>query len=81
MQFLNTESIEGVIPSARDIRGAAPVVPLASEPAPKLVVDAPLPEPLAFGRVVIQYRTENLGSYPFMARPPSMFPPVSDTFM
>jgi hypothetical protein len=46
--------------SAADVRGAAPVVPLTSEPAAKLIVDSPLTEPLARGLVVIQYRTENL---------------------
>jgi len=50
--------------SARDIRGPAPVLPLASEPAAKLIVDDPLPEPLARGLVVIQYRTENLRIVP-----------------
>jgi hypothetical protein len=50
--------------SAKDIRGAAPVVQLASEPAPVLVVDQPLAEPLAMGRVVVQYRTENLRIVP-----------------
>jgi Family of unknown function (DUF6130) len=60
----NTELREKVFPSAFDIRGAAAVVPLASEPAPILVVDDPLPGPLAFGRVVIQYRTENLRILP-----------------
>ena len=44
--------------SARDILGAAGVVPLDSEPAPFLVVDPPLPGPLSFGRVVIQYRAD-----------------------
>jgi hypothetical protein len=51
-------------PSAKDLRGPAPVLPLASEPNAKLVVDPPLPEPLALGRVVIQYRTENLRIMP-----------------
>jgi hypothetical protein len=51
-------------PTARDVRGAAPVVPLAAEPPAKLVVDPPLPESLAQGRVVIQYRTENLRILP-----------------
>ncbi len=51
-------------PTARDLRGAAPVVPLAAEPPAKLVVDPPLPESLAQGRVVIQYRTENLRILP-----------------
>jgi hypothetical protein len=46
--------------SARDIRGPAGVVPLASEPAAKIVIDPPLADSLAQGRVVIQYRAENL---------------------
>ena len=46
--------------SARDIRGPAGVVPLSSEPAAKIVIDPPLPDSLAHGRVVIQYRSENL---------------------
>lgn len=46
--------------SARDIRGPAPVVPLESEPPARLVVDPPIPEALARGRVYIQYRAENL---------------------
>jgi hypothetical protein len=50
--------------TARDIRGPAPVVPLASEPAPRIVNDPPLAEWLAQGRVVIQYRTENLRIVP-----------------
>lgn len=50
--------------SAKDIRGAAAVVPIENEPAPKLIVDQPLPEQLAYGRVIIQYRTENLRIVP-----------------
>lgn len=47
--------------SARDILGDAGVVPLdQAQPAPRLIVDPPLPGPLSFGRVVIQYRAENL---------------------
>jgi hypothetical protein len=46
--------------SARDIRGPAPVVPLASEPPARLIVDPPIPEALAKGRVFIQYRAENM---------------------
>jgi hypothetical protein len=46
--------------SARDIRGPAGVVPLASEPAARIVIDSPLADSLAQGRVVIQYRAENL---------------------
>jgi hypothetical protein len=50
--------------TAKDIRGPAPVVPLASEPAPKIVIDPPLPDSLVHGRVVIQYRAENLRIVP-----------------
>jgi hypothetical protein len=50
--------------SARDIRGANPVVPLESEPPARIVVDQPLPEPLAKGFVFIQYRAENLHIVP-----------------
>jgi len=46
--------------TAREIRGPAPVIPLASEPPAKIIVDPPLPDALARGLVVIQYRTENL---------------------
>ena len=50
--------------SAYEVRGQAAVVPLTSEPPAKLVVDPPLPEPLSLGRVVVQYRTENLHIVP-----------------
>jgi hypothetical protein len=50
--------------SAREVRGAAAVEPLASEPPAKIVIDPPLAEPLSQGRVVIQYRTENLHMAP-----------------
>jgi hypothetical protein len=51
-------------PSAKEIRGAAPVVPFSSEPPPKLFVDPPLAEPLSLGRVVIQYRANNIHFVP-----------------
>jgi hypothetical protein len=42
----------------------APVVPLASQAPARLIADAPLPEQLARGLVVIQYRSENLRIVP-----------------
>jgi hypothetical protein len=42
----------------------APVVPLASQAPARLIVDAPLPEQLARGYVVVRYRTENLRILP-----------------
>jgi hypothetical protein len=50
--------------TARDIRGADPVVPLTSEPPARIVADAPLADPLAKGFVFIQYRSENLHIVP-----------------
>jgi hypothetical protein len=45
-------------------RYAPAPLPVASEPAPRLHVDAPLPEALARGLVVIRYSTENLRILP-----------------
>ena len=50
--------------TAREVRGAAAVEPLQNEPPAKIVIDPPLAEPLSHGRVVIQYRTENLHIVP-----------------
>jgi hypothetical protein len=50
--------------AAQESYAPAPVVPLASQPAPRLLVDAPLAEQLARGLVVIRYRTENLRIVP-----------------
>ena len=54
-----------VAQSARDKCRPAPVIPLASEPPAKIVIDPPLAEPLASrGVVVIQYCTENMDIVP-----------------
>ena len=50
--------------SAKDVRGAIALVPIDNEAAPKLIVDPPVPEQLALGRVFIQYRTENFRILP-----------------
>jgi hypothetical protein len=46
------------------VRGAAAVEPLQNEPPAKIIIDPPLAEPLSHGRVMIQYRTENLHIVP-----------------
>jgi hypothetical protein len=46
--------------TARQIRGASSMLPLAEEAPAKLFVDPPLPKVLARGMVLIQFRTENL---------------------
>jgi hypothetical protein len=50
--------------TAKDVKGATPLVAIQDEPAVKLIVDPPIPEQLALGRVFIQYRTENLRILP-----------------
>jgi hypothetical protein len=50
--------------TAREIKGPSPLVALTNEPAPRLIVDPPLVEPLSRGLVFIQYRAENLRVVP-----------------
>ena len=50
--------------TAKEVKGASPLVAVPNEAPAKLVVDAPIPEQLAQGRVFIQYRTENLRILP-----------------
>jgi hypothetical protein len=50
--------------SAKDIRGPSPLVAIEDEAPARLIVDPPLPGPLAQGRVFIQYATENLRVLP-----------------
>src|SRR4029077_3119090 len=46
--------------SAKEVRGGSPYVEIKNEPAPKLIVDPPLPEGLPLGVFWAQYRVENL---------------------
>jgi hypothetical protein len=50
--------------SAREIRGPSPYGEIENEPAPKLIVDPPLPGPLAQGLFQAQYRVENVRILP-----------------
>jgi hypothetical protein len=50
--------------TAKEVKGATPLVAVPNEPPARLVVDPPIPEQLAQGRVFIQYRTENLRILP-----------------
>jgi hypothetical protein len=49
----------------------APIVAVASQPAARVVADAPLPGPLARGAVIIPFRTENLRIVPVFGIAPS----------
>ena len=57
-------TIDASAQSARDIRGPSPLVAIENEAPARLIVDPPLPGPLALGRVFIQYRAENLRIVP-----------------
>jgi hypothetical protein len=58
-------AMTAVAQSARDKCRPAAVIPLASEPPAKIVIDPPLPEPLASrGVAIIQYCAENLHLVP-----------------
>jgi hypothetical protein len=46
--------------SAKEIRGASPYNTIDNEPAPRIIVDPPLAEPLGRRLVEIQYRVENV---------------------
>lgn len=50
--------------TASEVIGPTPLIAVEHEPAPRLIVDPPLPQPLSEGRVYIQYRTENLRILP-----------------
>jgi len=53
--------------SAKEVRGPSPfAVGIENEPAPKLIVDPPLPGPLARGAVLIPYRVENFRILPVL---------------
>jgi hypothetical protein len=59
---------KGLAQSAKDVRGPSPLIAIENEAPPKLIVDPPLAEPLAQGRVFIQYRTENLRVVPVFGK-------------
>jgi hypothetical protein len=52
--------------SAQEIRSASPLVAVANEPAPKLIVEPPVPGPLARGAVLIPFRVENFRILPVL---------------
>src|SRR5260221_4408145 len=50
--------------TAKEVKGATPLVAVPNEAPATLIVDPPIPEQLALGRVFIQYRTEHLRILP-----------------
>src|SRR5499427_2405207 len=66
--FLGMFAVATAAQTAKDVKGATALVAIPNEPAPKLIVDPPIPEQLAQGRVFIQYRTENLRIVPVFGK-------------
>jgi hypothetical protein len=60
--------VKASVPSARDIRGASPYIEIKDEPAPRLIVDPPLPDLLDQGVVWIQWRAENVHILPVFGK-------------
>jgi hypothetical protein len=50
--------------TAREVRGVSPYQDIKNEPAPRLIVDPPLPDLLDHGVVWIQWRAENVHIVP-----------------
>jgi len=61
---MDSSNVGHPVASAREIKGPSALVAIGDEPPPRLIVDAPLAEPLAQGLVFIQYRTENVRVVP-----------------
>src|SRR5215468_743976 len=54
--------------SAKEVRGASPYIEIKNEPAPRLIVDRPLPDLLDQGVVWIQWRAENVHIVPVFGK-------------
>lgn len=54
--------------TAKEVKGATPLVAIQNESSARLIVDPPIPEQLALGRVFIQYRGENLRILPVFGK-------------
>ena len=61
-------ALSGHAQTAKDVKGATPLVAIQDEATARLIVDPPIPEQLALGRVFIQYRTENLRILPVFGK-------------
>jgi hypothetical protein len=65
----NNQRVEpSVTASAQAILGPTPLLEIENEPAPVLIVDPPLPEPLLRGKVFIQYRAEHIRIVPVFGK-------------
>ena len=69
----NAQTTSGTDPkvgprSAKEVRGASPLLEIKNEPAAKLIVDPPLPDLMDLGVVLIQWRAENVHIVPVFGK-------------
>jgi Family of unknown function (DUF6130) len=65
VKMLAAAATGAVLATGALAQGAAPfLVPIESEPAPRLIVEPPLPGPLANGLVFVPYRVQNVRILP-----------------
>jgi hypothetical protein len=68
MMMAGTMATTALAQSAKEARGASPYLEIQNEPAPKLIVDPPLPNLLGQGVVWIQWRVENVHIVPVFGK-------------
>ncbi|MGD0433885.1 MAG: DUF6130 family protein [Acetobacteraceae bacterium] len=56
----------GFAQSVKEVSGPSQFIPIENEPAATLIVDSPLPGPLARGAALIPYRVENFRVVPVL---------------
>jgi Family of unknown function (DUF6130) len=59
---------DSAIMTAKEVRGVTPYAEIQNEPAARLIVDPPLPNRLAQGVVLIQWRAENVHIAPVFGK-------------
>ena len=67
--------VTGAFAQSVKVRDRSPFVAIENEPAPTLIVDPPLPGPLARGAVLIPYRVENFRILPVLGAPAAKVSP------
>jgi uncharacterized protein DUF6130 len=67
-QTPSSTAVKSAAQSAKQVRGASPYIEIKNEPAPKLIVDAPLPDLLDQGIVWVQWRAENVHIVPVFGK-------------
>jgi hypothetical protein len=68
VQTASRTEVKAAPQSAKEVRGASPYLEIKNEPAPRLIVDPPLPDLLDRGVVWIQWRAEHVHIVPVFGK-------------